>query len=155
MTRDDLVERLANSVMMLSAENRNVAGRMHSICEHLHSATEAMLAAKREVHDLASSLDSHQHEMRAALGKIGERLAVIAKQTDDAEKAAGAAASEAKATREATGARGPTVAHEGHAGLLRAFGELPQRTQLLIGVVVVALPAAGAVAHWLVSILSK
>jgi hypothetical protein len=145
VSRDDLVERLANGVLMQSAELRNLAARLEAVCERLHSSTEAQLAVKRELSEMLGAFDGHQHELRAALGRINERLAVIGKDVDDVEKAA----------REATGAHQLAAHADTKTGMLRAFGELPARTQMLIAVVVVSLPFAGAAAHWLISMLGK
>lgn len=130
---DPVVERLADNTLLLVQELRNGAKQSEKIAESLHNATEAMLAVRREVHDGNAALDGHQHELRAALVKIGERLAVIGKDVDDVERV----------TREATGAHALSVRHEGNAGVLRAFGELPSRAQVLIVVVAVIAILSG------------
>lgn len=142
---DPIVERLANNTLLLAQELRNTSKQFERTAEAVHSATEAMLATKREVHDAlgpGGAVDGVIREVRYELNQVNERLAVISKDVDDVEKAA----------REATGAHVLVAKADTKEGLLRAFGEQPWFTQLLV---VVTAVLAGGFGHWLISLIGK
>jgi hypothetical protein len=149
------VERLANGVLMQSAELRNVSKALEATAGAQRDLHAAINAVKREVHDASGTHESVLRSINHQLGTISERLAVVAKDVDDAEKAANRAAQEAFATREDTGAHRLAVVEDHKVGLLKAFGALPNRTQAMIVLVLITFAVGGGLGHWLLSLIGK
>lgn len=142
---DSVGERVANNTLLLAQEMRNTSKVFERMAEALHSATEAMLATKREVHEAIGPggvIDEVVRGVRHELGQVSRQLAVISKDVDDVERV----------TREVTGAHALDAKIDTKEGLLRAFGELPWFTQLLV---VVTAVLAGGFGHWLISLIGK
>jgi hypothetical protein len=92
MDRDELITGLTNSNVKLST-------RLEQLAKEFVGLRDDLLSVRRVIVELHATIDEERHESRHQLQVIGERLAVISKDVDDAEKA----------VREVTGSH-PTVA---------------------------------------------
>lgn len=137
MSRDDVLDRAANNMMLLSQDIRNGAKVTERSTEAMRSAVEAMLAVKRELHDAIGAggvIDESVRGVRHELGQINVRLGIIG--------------NDAHVTREATGTH-RTIQPDVKITLIRTFGEQPWYTQVLIAAGAASLGGIGALIHWL------
>lgn len=149
MTRDDAlersleraigaVERASNNMMLVSSQLVNSSKVTEKQTEALRTTTEALLATKREVNDAlgpGGAIDEMIRSVHSRLGIVDTRLGIISNDVG--------------ITREATGTHRLVEQADSKVSLLKAFGDLRLATQIIVGLVVVAAPVAGALVHWL------
>jgi hypothetical protein len=137
MSRDDILDRAANNMMLLSQDIRNGAKVTERSTEALRSVVEGLLAVKRELHDAIGAggvIDESVRGVRHELGQINVRLGIIA--------------NDAHVTREATGTH-RTVQPDVKVTLMNTFGALPWYSQVLLAAGTVGVGGIGALVHWL------
>lgn len=147
MSRDDVLDRAANNMMLLSNDIRNSAKVTERSTEALKTVAESIMAMKREVHEAlgpGGAIDGVVREVRHEISQVNRQLAIISKDVDDVERV----------TREATGAHA-LMAIDPKVKLLREFGALDRYTKTLIATAVVAAGGIGALVHWLATLGGK
>lgn len=139
---DPAVVRLADNTLLLVQELRNSTLQFGRNVEALHTSVEAMNALRREISDGNAEYEKVVRGVEHELKQVNKSLAIISNDVDDVERV----------TREATGIHALVAAKDSKEGLLRAFGELPWYTQMLV---VVGVAVAGGFGHWLLSLIGK
>lgn len=128
----------ANIMLELSHDIRKASTLLERNAEALRTATEALLATKREVHDGNAEHDKTLRLVHHELKQMNTLLGVISKDVDDVERV----------TREATGAHA-LAAIDPKVKLLQEFGRLDRFTKVLIAIAVVSGGAIGVLVYWI------
>lgn len=143
MSRDDVLDRAANNMMLLSQDIRNGSKVTERSTEALRTVAEAVLAVKREVYDAlgpGGSIDQVMRSIDSRLGTISTQLGIIG--------------NDAHVVREKTGTH-QLQQPDAKVGLVRAFGELKIPTQIILVSGVILTPVAGAILHWVMTLGGK